>query len=286
MFTTQPEIPWPARCDLFGVQVSVTNYAEAEELIIRGALNRRSMVVTHLPVHGVVHGATHREYRERVNSFEIVAPDGQPVRWALNWFGRAGLSDRVYGPELMMRVCGRAAEVGVSVYLYGSSPEVVQRLRENLRARWPGLKIAGWESPPFRALNNQEKREVAERINNSGAGLVFVGLGLPKQDLFAYEMRGQIRAVQMCVGAAFDFHAGTKPMAPAWMQRSGLEWLFRLVQEPGRLWRRYLLTNTVFLFLVLRRLVVGPSGPFVPVADAGLGKTAAEAAPTRSRTSW
>jgi N-acetylglucosaminyldiphosphoundecaprenol N-acetyl-beta-D-mannosaminyltransferase len=128
---------------------------------------------------------------------------------------------------------------------------------KRLQNECPALKIAGWESPPFRPLDAEEKQAVIRRITDSGAGLVFVGLGLPKQDFFAYEMRGQIQAVQVCVGAAFDFHAGTKRMAPRWMQRSGLEWLFRLAQEPGRLWQRYLLTNTMFVLLVARRLVLG-----------------------------
>jgi exopolysaccharide biosynthesis WecB/TagA/CpsF family protein len=186
----------------------------------------------------------------------MVAPDGQPVRWALNAFHGAGLKDRVYGPELMLRLCEKAAEAGVGVYLYGSEPEVVSRLSENLIERFGRLRIVGAESPPFRALSEGEVRAAAGRINASGAGIVFVGLGLPRQDHFAYELRGHIRAVQVCVGAAFDFHAKTKRMAPGWMQRCGLEWLFRLMQEPGRLWRRYLGTNSVFVLLVLRRVVM------------------------------
>jgi exopolysaccharide biosynthesis WecB/TagA/CpsF family protein len=135
----------------------------------------------------------------------------------------------------------------VSVYLYGGSPAVTEKLRRNLLDRLPGLEIAGYEAPPFRPLTPQEDDQVIQRINESGAGIVFIGLGCPKQDLFAYEHRERIRAVQVCVGAAFDFHAGVKPMAPGWMQRRGLEWLYRLLQEPRRLWRRYLVANTVFL---------------------------------------
>jgi exopolysaccharide biosynthesis WecB/TagA/CpsF family protein len=174
----------------------------------------------------------------------------------MNYFHDAGLTDRVYGPELMRRLCKAAGEQGVSIYLYGSSPEVIEKLSANLRALFPGLVIAGSESPPFRALTEVEHEEVASRINASGAGLVFIGLGCPKQEAFAYRHRSSIRAVQVCVGAAFDFHAGVKPTAPAWMQKRGLEWVYRLVKEPGRLWKRYLVTNTTYCVLFAKHAVL------------------------------
>lgn len=251
----QGTIHWPPRCDLFGVRVSRTTYAEAEDVILQAARAHVNSVVTHLPVHGVVTAATDRSYREHVNDFDLVAPDGQPVRWALNHFFGAGLSDRVYGPELMLRLCRRAAREGVSIYLYGSTPEVLDTLKQRLTELCPGLRIAGAESPPFRRLTPAEDAAMVERVNASGAGLMFLGLGLPKQDEFAHEHKPAIHAVQLCVGAAFDFIAGNKRTAPAWMQRRGLEWLFRLTQEPGRLWRRYLTTNTVFLALVGREML-------------------------------
>jgi len=251
------DIQWPRKLDLFGVRMSATTYAEAEDLIIEAARRRQSGVVTHLPVHGVIVAATDRDYRRRVNTFDIVAPDGQPVRWALNRFYNAELPDRVYGPELMVRLCARAAKEGVGVYLYGSTPDVAGRLKANLEAQYAGLRVVGCESPPFRALTGDEAAAVVQRINDSGAGLVFIGLGCPRQDVFAHEHRDEIKAVQLCVGAAFDFHAGHKKMAPPWMQRSGLEWLFRLTQEPDRLWKRYLFTNTAFLYYVARRMVLG-----------------------------
>jgi exopolysaccharide biosynthesis WecB/TagA/CpsF family protein len=180
-----------------------------------------------------------------------VAPDGQPVRWALNHFHQARLADRVYGPELMLRLCARAEQEQVGIYLYGSRLYVLERLSGKLLRRFPRLRIAGYESPPFRALTEKEDRETVSRINSSGAGLIFIGLGCPKQEHFAYDHRDSIRGVQLCVGAAFDFHAGSKRMAPAWMQRHGLEWAFRLMSEPKRLWKRYLCTNSLFLFKVL-----------------------------------
>ncbi len=185
--------------------------------------------------------------REAVNTFQIVATDGQPVRWALNLLHKTQLRQRVYGPELMLRLCRRAAAEEVPIYLYGSAPEVIEALTANLRNKFSGLRIAGAEAPPFRPLSPEEEDETIRRINASGAKILFVGLGYPKQDYFAHRHRGRIRAVQVCVGAAFDFHAGTKRMAPRWMQRHGLEWVFRLCQEPRRLWYRYLVTNTVFL---------------------------------------
>jgi exopolysaccharide biosynthesis WecB/TagA/CpsF family protein len=240
-------VVWPRKVDLFGVGVSVTDYAEATAAVLLAAARGEPAVVTAHAVHAIVTASGDAELRRKVNTFELVTPDGQPVRWAMNLLHRAGLSDRVYGPELMLRLCRGAAEAGISIYLYGGNPAVAEKLRANLQQSCPGLEIAGYEAPPFRPLTPEEDEAVVERINAGGAGLVFIGLGCPKQDLFAYDHRDSIRAVQVCVGAAFDFHAGVKPMAPAWMQKRGLEWLYRLIQEPGRLWRRYLVTNSIFL---------------------------------------
>jgi exopolysaccharide biosynthesis WecB/TagA/CpsF family protein len=251
-----PKAPrWPGKHDLFGIGVSATNYAASAVIILNAAANHVSATVTHLPVHGIVTAALDAKYRSQVNSFDIVAPDGQPVRWALNHFYHVGLTDRVYGPELMLRLCEGAAEQDIGVYLFGSSPQVIAALKAKLIERFPRLQVVGCESPPFRPLTAEEDAQVVERINDSGAGLVFLGLGCPRQDIFAFEHRRKLKAVQMCVGAAFDFIAENKRMAPAWMQRASLEWLFRLTQEPRRLWKRYLFTNTVFLLLLGRRLI-------------------------------
>lgn len=246
---------WPRKRDVLGVLVSTTTYDEAVELIILAAKCRRPSVVSLHAVHALVTASSEDRLRAAVNEFDMLAPDGQPVRWALNWLHGAGLADRVYGPELMLRLCRRAAREQIGVYLYGSSPAVIDALCRGLPARFSGLTIAGAESPPFRPLTVEEDQAVVERINASGAGILFVGLGAPKQDWFAHEHRGRIAAVQVCVGAAFDFHAGTKPMAPTWMQRRGLEWLFRMTQEPRRLWKRYLVTNVCFSFRLAAALV-------------------------------
>ena len=248
---------WPPKHSIFGVTISATDYEQAARAVMAAARCREGGVVTHLAVHGLVTAARDAAYRAKVNTFEVVAPDGQPVRWALNRFERAGLTDRVYGPEFMLRLCRRAAEAGVGVYLYGSTPKVVRALEEKLVERFPALRVVGCAPSLFRPLTPEEDAALVRRVNDSGAGLLFLGLGCPLQETFAYEHRGSIKAVQLCVGAAFDFHAGNKRMAPGWMQRSGLEWLFRLTQEPGRLWRRYLLTNATFCLLFARRMVAG-----------------------------
>jgi N-acetylglucosaminyldiphosphoundecaprenol N-acetyl-beta-D-mannosaminyltransferase len=243
---------WPASVGVFGIPVTPTTYDEAATAILEATGQGLPGVVSCHAVHAIVTTSRHDALREMVSSFDMITPDGQPVRWALNLLHATKLRDRVYGPDLMLELCRRAAEQGVSVYLYGGSPEVAEKLQANLLAKYPQLKIAGCESPPFRPLTAEEDEQVVERINSSGAGLVFIGLGCPKQDVFAFEHRNRINAVQLCVGAAFDFHAGMKKSAPGWMQKHGLEWLFRLSQEPGRLWKRYLITNTLFVWMVVR----------------------------------
>lgn len=242
----------PPKHNLFGVGISQTCYEESAAVIMQAARERTPMLVDHMPVHGLMEACQNPALNEKIQHFDIVAPDGQPVRWALNRFYKAGLADRVYGPELMLRLCRHAERDGVSVYLYGSQPLVLKQLERNLLHQFPKLRIAGAESPPFRVLTPQEDREAIERINRSGAGLIFLGLGCPKQEHFAYDHRDRINGVQLCVGAAFDFHAGCKKMAPAWMQRHGLEWAFRLMTEPGRLWKRYLWTNSLFIAKLIR----------------------------------
>jgi N-acetylglucosaminyldiphosphoundecaprenol N-acetyl-beta-D-mannosaminyltransferase len=244
-------IVWPKKSNLFGVKVSATDYHEVVRTVIAAGLRRQSAVVTFLPVHGIVTAAQDQEYRKLINDFEIVAPDGQPVRWALNLFHGAGLEDRVYGPHAMRRICLRAAQSGIGIYLYGSTPDVLKNLSDRLTDWFPTLKIVGMEAPPFRPLTPEENDAACQRINASGAGIVFIGLGCPRQDEFAHANRDKIQAVQCCVGAAFDFHAGNKKMAPEFLQRHGLEWLFRLIQEPRRLWKRYFVTNSLFIGLCL-----------------------------------
>lgn len=244
---THERVRWPRKVDLFGLGVTPTTYEEASDTIIAAGKLRQPSVVSCHAVHAIVTFTSDAELRAKANSFEMITPDGQPVRWALNSLHNANLTDRVCGPKLTLELCRKAADAGVSIYLYGGSPTVVEQLKTNLEEAYPGLVVAGYESPPFRPLTPEEDEDMVARINASGAGLVFIGLGCPKQDLFAFEHRDRIQAVQLCVGAAFDFHAGAKAPAPDWMQKRGLEWFYRLMQEPRRLGGRYFTTNTVYL---------------------------------------
>jgi exopolysaccharide biosynthesis WecB/TagA/CpsF family protein len=189
-------------------------------------------------------------HARRLNGMDLVVPDGQPVRWALGWLHKKSLPERVYGPNLTLRVAEAFAERGLSVYLYGSKQEVLNQFAQNLTQRFPGLQIVGIEPSKFRRLTEDERTELVDRIKASGANAVFLGLGCPRQEIWAYEYRNLLNMPILAVGAAFDFHAGTLPQAPEAMQNFGLEWLFRLVQEPKRLWRRYVILNPLYLWNV------------------------------------
>jgi N-acetylglucosaminyldiphosphoundecaprenol N-acetyl-beta-D-mannosaminyltransferase len=245
----------PPKTSVLGIGISRVAPDEAVALILDWARRRQSRVVSALAVHGVMTGVRDAEHGRRLNQFDMLAPDGQPVRWAANWLTPGErLRERVRGPELTRRICAAAAREGITVYLYGSRPEVVETMATRLRASHPGLEIAGIRASRFRPATPAEDADDVEAINQSGAGVVFVGLGCPLQERWAYEHAGRVRAVLVCVGAAFDFLAGRLAQAPRWMQTIGLEWLFRLAQEPRRLWRRYAYYNPLFLGLVLLQL--------------------------------
>lgn len=179
-------------------------------------------------------------------------PDGMPLIWIARRLGLEHMQTRVYGPDLMLETLDRGRSVGLRHFLYGSSPEVVEQLSANLAARFPGADIVGAESPPYRPLTGDEADALVERVRESGADVMWVGLGTPKQDRFVEEFRDRLNIALVAVGAAFDFHAGAKRQAPRWVQRAGFEWLHRLLCEPRRLWRRYLVGNTQFVWGVLR----------------------------------
>ena len=248
---------WPKKLKLFGVNISPVTYEEATSLITMAAQNLLKSVVCHLNTHAVVSAAFDSDLRSKIASFQLATPDGQPVRWSLNRLYGAGLNDRVAGPDLMLRLCSRAQENNLSIYLYGSSESVIMNLRKNLLMRFPTLRIVGYDSPPFRKLDSREDRDTVDRINRSGANLLFLGLGFPKQEIFAFEHKETIHAVQICVGAAFDFLSGKKKRAPLWMQKAGLEWFYRFITEPQRLWKRYFTTNSLFLLLFFKQWLCG-----------------------------
>jgi N-acetylglucosaminyldiphosphoundecaprenol N-acetyl-beta-D-mannosaminyltransferase len=240
---------------VIGVPVDALHWEEALGRIALWSAAGESRYVCICNVHSIVTASCDSAFGRVVSQADMVAPDGAPVAWMLRRFGFMAQA-RINGPDLMWRYCERACESGESVYLYGGKPETVARLQERLQTQFPGLRIAGAYSPPFRPLTEAEDAAVVDQINRSGAGVVWVSLGCPKQELWMAEHRSRIQAVMVGVGAAFDYHAGTLRRAPVWMQHSGLEWLYRLVSEPRRLWRRYLVTNTLFVVRAVKQLAL------------------------------
>ncbi len=243
------------RHNVLGVDVSAMDYTGACEAILASARTRKPLTVTALAVHGVMTGALDPQHRRRLNALDMVLPDGQPVRWALNLLGRAALSDRVYGPNLMLLLCERAAATGLTVGLYGSKPEVLSDLQHNLLAKFPALKLALIMPSRFRRVAPNEQLELARQIEASKVDLLFVGLGCPRQETWLYENRDKLNMPTIAVGAAFDFHAKRLAQAPRWMQDRGLEWVFRWRQEPRRLWRRYMVLNPLFVLMLALQLL-------------------------------
>ncbi len=237
--------------NILGIGINAIDYDASTERIVGAAKDRRPLTVSALAVHGVVTGAMDPVHRHRLNQLDLIVPDGQPIRWAMKLLYGIGLQDRVYGPELTLRVCAQAAAEGLGVYLYGSRQEVLEKLRSNLRQQFPELRIAGSHPSKFRRTTEEEQLAIAEDIRKSGASIVLVGLGCPRQETWIFEYRDLLPMPLLAVGAAFDFHAGLLRQAPDWMQSRGLEWLFRLVQEPSRLWKRYAVTNSLYILLLL-----------------------------------
>ena len=241
--------------NVLGVLVDAVDYDVAIEQIMAAARERRPYSLTALAVHGVMTGVADPAHRVRLNEFDLVTPDGQPVRWALNLLYGAGLREWVSGPELVLRLLPLMAAEGLPVYLYGSTPLTLQELAESLTRLVPGLTIAGSEPSKFRTAWPGELSEIAERVRDSGARVVLVGLGCPRQEVFVSAMGELLDLPLLAVGAAFDYHAGVLRRAPVWMRRRGLSWLWRLALEPHRLWRRYLLLNPEYLLRLAAQLL-------------------------------
>jgi N-acetylglucosaminyldiphosphoundecaprenol N-acetyl-beta-D-mannosaminyltransferase len=241
----------PSKVPVIGVGISATSYSEVVERCRQWIADRPSnppaRMICVTSVHGVMMAVSDRSVRSILNSADIATPDGMPIVWALRSF-HVRDQQRVYGPELMLRLCESAAEHGHRIFLYGGRDSTLALLRSNLEARFPDIRICGAFSPPFRPLTQQEDDEVSAMIRESGADIVFVGISTPKQERWMAGQRDRLPGIVMLgVGAAFDFHAGTVRQAPRWMQSNGLEWLFRLYTEPVRLWKRYLLVTPLFL---------------------------------------
>lgn len=228
------------RLDILGVQVSALNMPDALRALDEQIAGGMGGVVCCAPAHLIIDAGEQPAVRDALNAADLVTPDGMAVVWLLKLRGAKGVG-RVYGPDLLQAACAYGLERGWSHYFYGGAPEVSTALLKRLQTTLPGLRIAGVDCPPFRPLSADEENAALERMRNSRADIIWVGLGSPRQELWMHTHRAALPGQTLVgVGAAFDFLSGNKPQAPRWMQRSGLEWLFRLISEPRRLWRRYI----------------------------------------------
>lgn len=247
--------------ELLGVRVSTAPLEETARIVVElaqdGIPAKAPHYVCATSVHGLIEASERPDFRAILNGATVIAPDGMPLVWLGRMLGH-GSMQRVYGPDLMKRVCELSAGRPIRHFFYGGAPGVAAELGERLSALYPGLQVAGAFSPPFRELTQVELGEVATRINGSGADIVWVGLSTPKQERWIDVIRPLLRArVLVSVGAAFDFCTGRIRQAPPWIGRAGLEWLYRLAHEPRRLWRRYAYNNPRYVYLAARQLLSG-----------------------------
>ena len=260
--------------DVLGVKVDAVNMAQAVEMVSDRARRRQPCSVTALAVHGIVEAGHDPRLKSALNNFDVVLPDGQPVRWALNLLYRLDLPDKVPGPSLVEELLARAADEGFAVHFHGSTPATLEGIRAELQRRFGSRLQVTMEPSRFKQVNEDELGELVSSINATGAQLCFVGLGCPRQERFVAAAAPQLHMPALAVGAAFDYLAGNINRAPHILQRAGLEWLYRTVQEPRRLARRYLVTNTAFSVGVARqwsrqRLLKRPAVSATAVAPGG-----------------
>lgn len=243
--------------------IDAVTWEEAIGRITTWGAARESRYVCICNVHSVVTTTRDVEFKIAVNNADMSTPDGAPIAWALRRLGHPN-QERINGPDLMIRYLTEAERRGQTVFFYGSTDATLAKLCAMLSHLFPRLHIGGTLSPPFRPLSLEEDEQIVDQINQSGASVVFVGLGCPKQEKWMADHRGRVHAVMIGVGAAFDYHAGVVKRAPIWWQRNGLEWLYRLGSEPRRLFKRYLVTNTLFVLGLLRQFVLAK----LPIGDA------------------
>lgn len=235
---------------ILNVGISAIDMNDACSLVEDAVSRRQKKYICVCPVGTIMECKRNEKVLKSINSSDLATPDGMPTVWIGKMRGYKNIR-RVYGPELMQNICDISMKKGYKNYFYGSSQGVLNKLKEKLNKKYPGLFISGICSPPFRQLTKEEDDKIVENINNNNPDIIWVGLGSPKQDLWMHEHRSKINAPLMIgVGAAFDFLAGVKPQAPCWIRNNGFEWLFRLIIEPKRLWRRYLIDNPLFIYYV------------------------------------
>ncbi len=244
---TKMGLPAAADCSVLGFRLSQVDDGQATQMICDWAMRAESRVVLAANVHMVMSAWDDSELRVLLNTADLAVQDGRPLVWALRLLGKK--ATHVRGTDLTLRVCEVAQSAKLPMGLYGSTPQTLAVLRETLARTYPSLQLAFAASPPFRELSEAEDKAMLDSIIRSGARILLVGLGCPKQERWMLQRRGDLPCVMMGVGAAFDFVAGTIPQAPRWMQRVGLEWVFRLATDPRRLWRRYLNHNPRFVVL-------------------------------------
>lgn len=241
------------RVRIISLDVDVIDYEQAIERVDELARTGRGGYVCVANVHMTIEAHDDPKFAAQVNAADLVVPDGKPLSWMQKRLGHKNAS-QVRGPSLMPMLMAYAEQHELKIGFYGGKPEVIERMVARAKGAYPNLEISYAYSPPFRPPNDDEDSEVVKKINSSGTQILFVGLGCPKGERWMAEHRDRINAVMLGVGAAFDFYAGTLSEAPQWMRKSGLEWLFRLASEPSRLWRRYLYTNSRFLYLAIKNL--------------------------------
>ena len=234
--------------EILGTRIDATNYQDACDRLEDWVKTGRSGYVIAANVHVVMTGYWNKQYQSLINRALLVTPDGMPLVWGLKGLGLSQ-AQRVYGPDLMLAWCERAAQSQIPIFLYGSTNETLLKLVDFLRDNYPQLPLVGWYAPPFRALTTEEEHQIQAQIKASGASFIFVALGCPKQEEWMAKHQDSLGIIMMGVGAAFSFHSDTVSQAPRWMMKRGLEWLYRLGTEPKRLWRRYLFHNPTFVIL-------------------------------------
>ncbi len=244
----------PPTQTVIGFPISILSFDDQVSTIVQWACARLSKVVCVANVHMLMEGYWHSEFAEVLTGADLLTPDGMPLAWMTSLMNRQR-QERVAGMELMQGLCERSQSEKVSIFFLGSTPEMLSKIQQKLGQDYPDLQIAGMVSPPFRALSAKEDKAIVDEINASGAGLVFVSLGCPKQEHWMHQHRGQVQATMVGLGGAFSVYAGEKQWAPAWVRKYGMEWCYRLMQEPGRLWKRYASTIPPFLWLAFKQIV-------------------------------
>lgn len=243
--------------DISGVRVSSVNINSACEIIEQWIINRERTYICIAPVSTIVDCQTNKEYLKIVNNAGMITPDGMPLAWLGKLRGDKDIQ-RTYGPDLMLTLCGISQKKGYKHYLYGGTGNTCQLLEGILKKQFPNLDIVGSFSPPYRPIHTEENAEIIEEINRANPDILWVGLGSPKQDFWMSRHREKLNVpVMIGIGAAFDFLSGNKKQAPKWMRDNGLEWLFRLISEPRRLWKRYIVGNSLFLYLIYKEFISG-----------------------------